>query len=58
MSNNGKSDMNDPQPPLPKKVYETPVLIEYGDILALTHAVGQHGNPDGGHITGVMSSQP
>jgi hypothetical protein len=41
-----------------KRVYQRPELIEYGDIRALTENVGQSGNPDGGHVTGEMMSQP
>ncbi len=31
-----------------KKAYQSPRLIEYGDIRAVTHAVGQSGKKDGG----------
>lgn len=49
---------NEPHQPAPRKGYEKPVLIDYGDIRALTRAVGQNGAPDGGHVTGQMNSQP
>jgi hypothetical protein len=32
-----------------KAAYEQPVLVRYGDVRALTQAVGGHGQLDGGH---------
>ena len=42
---------------LPKKSYETPRLVEYGDIAAVTQTVGMGGNPDGGNGT-MKATQP
>ena len=37
-----------------KKRYQSPELIIYGDIVALTHTVGPNGQLDGGGGTGNM----
>jgi len=31
-------------PPLPKKPYSPPVLVEYGAVVKLTEGTGTHGN--------------
>lgn len=40
-----------------KKKYQSPELIVYGDIVALTHAVGSKGKLDGGGTMGSMMAR-
>jgi hypothetical protein len=46
-----------PVPP-PKKAYRRPVIHVYGNIRAITQAVGANNNPDGGVVMGMMMSAP
>lgn len=46
------------QPPRKKKPYSPPVLRVYGDIRAITRAVGQTGAMDGGAAMNMMMTRP
>jgi hypothetical protein len=42
----------------PKKPYEPPRLVAYGNIAAVTQSVGKAGSPDGGSINFRKATQP
>ncbi len=48
--------MSSPQNPAPKKLYEPPVLLVYGNIPELTRVVGPFGNRDNGHLPGKIKT--
>ena len=42
----------------PKKPYEPPRLVAYGNIAAVTQTVGMSGTPDGGAQGNMKATQP
>jgi hypothetical protein len=47
-----------PIPPPRKKPYRRPVIHVYGNIRAITQAVGNTGATDGGAVGGMMKTRP
>jgi len=42
----------------PKKVYRSPALVVYGDLLQITQAVGNSGTGDGGSVVRFKRTSP